>query len=162
MEASGGRPAWQFIAHVDIGEEGPKMLVEIDASWRAKWWLEVATKGIRDEVLWNDLLTPLTSGAEGTTKALPNVWWPCGDGTLRFGGKECACQHSLCSTSASSSLTRRWGQAWESCTGLWLTPMCYKEWERQPTEGSGTHGKRPWRSKPPRWCMPFGMRLMWT
>ena len=71
MEASGGSPAWQFIAHVDIGEEGPEMLVEINASWRAKWWLEVAAEGIRDEeVPWHDLLTLPISGAEGTTKAL--------------------------------------------------------------------------------------------
>ena len=71
MEASGGSPAWQFIAHMDISEEGPKMLTEIDASWRAKWWLQVAAQGIRDEeVPWHDLLTPLMSGAEGTAKAL--------------------------------------------------------------------------------------------
>ena len=41
---------------VDISEEEPETLGEIDANWRAKQWLEVAT--------------PLTSGAEGTTKAL--------------------------------------------------------------------------------------------
>ena len=71
MEASGGSPAWQFIAHVDISEEVPKTLAEIDASWRAKQWLEVAAEGIRDEeVPWHDLLVPLTSGAEGTAKAL--------------------------------------------------------------------------------------------
>ena len=71
MQASGGSPAWWFIACVDIGEEGLETLVEIDASWRAKWWLEVATQGIRDEeVPWHDLLIPLTSGAEGTAKAL--------------------------------------------------------------------------------------------
>ena len=56
---------------MDISEEGPETLAEIDASWRAKWWLEVAPQGIRDEeVQWHDLLTPLTSGAEGTAKAL--------------------------------------------------------------------------------------------
>ena len=67
MEASGGSLAWQFVARVDIGEEGPETLAEIDASWRAKRWLEVATQGIRDEeVPLHDLLTLLTSGAEGT------------------------------------------------------------------------------------------------
>ena len=67
MEASGGSLAWQVM---DIGEEEPETLGEIDASWRAKWWLEVAAQGIGDEeVLWHDLLTPLTSGAEVTTKA---------------------------------------------------------------------------------------------
>ena len=71
MEVSGGSPAWQFIACMDISEEGPETLVEINASWRAKQWLEVAAEGIRDEeVPWHNLLAPLTSGAEGTTKAL--------------------------------------------------------------------------------------------
>ena len=71
MEASGGSPAWWFMAHMDISEGEPETLVEIDASWRAKWWLEVAAQGIRDEeVPWHDLLTQLMSGAEGTAKAL--------------------------------------------------------------------------------------------
>ena len=40
-------------------------------TWRAKRWLEVAAQGIGDEeVQCHDLLTPLMSGAEGTTKAL--------------------------------------------------------------------------------------------
>ena len=69
MEASGGSPAWWLVAHMDIGEEGPETLTEIDASWRAKWWLEVAAQGIRDkEVPSHDLLTPLMSGAEGTPR----------------------------------------------------------------------------------------------
>ena len=56
---------------MDIGEEGSETPAEIDASWRAKWWLEVATQGIKDkEVPWHDLLALLTSGAEGTAKAL--------------------------------------------------------------------------------------------
>ena len=71
MEASGGSPAWWVMASVDIGEEEPETLGEIDANWRAKQWLEVVAQGIGDEeVPWHDLLTPLTSGAEGTTKAL--------------------------------------------------------------------------------------------
>ena len=56
---------------MDISEEEPETLGEIDANWRAKQWLEVAAQGIGDEeVLWHDLLTPLMSGAEGTAKAL--------------------------------------------------------------------------------------------
>ena len=130
MEASGGSPAWQFIAQMDISKEGPKTSVKIDASRRARQWLEVAAEGIRhEEVLWHDLLAQLTSGVEVPPRPWLNAWWPHGDGTLRFGGKECACLHPLCSTLASSLLTRRWGEAWESCTGLWLTPACYKEWE---------------------------------
>ena len=71
MEASGGSPAWQVMAHVDISKEEPETLAEIDANWRARQWLEVAAKEIGDEeVPWHDLLAPLTSGAEGTAKAL--------------------------------------------------------------------------------------------
>ena len=56
---------------MDIGKEEPETLAEIDANWRAKRWLEVATQGIGDkEVPWHNLLTPPTSGTEGTTKAL--------------------------------------------------------------------------------------------
>ena len=71
MEASGGSLAWQLVARVDIGEEEPKALEEINAHWRTQRWLQVATQGIRNkEVLWHELLTPLTSGAEGAAKAL--------------------------------------------------------------------------------------------
>ena len=84
METSGGSLAWQLVACVDIGVEGPETLAEIDASWRAKRWLEVATQGIRDEeVPWHDLLTPLMSGAEGTAKALAK----CLVATLRWNVK---------------------------------------------------------------------------
>ena len=71
MEASGGSLAWQVVASMDIGKEEPETLEEIDANWRAKQWLEVAAQGIGDEeVPWHDLLIPVMSGAEGTTKAL--------------------------------------------------------------------------------------------
>ena len=67
----GGSWAWQLIAWVDIGEEEPKTLKEIDAHWRAQWWLQVAAQGIREEeVPWHELLAPLTSGAEDMVKAL--------------------------------------------------------------------------------------------
>ena len=49
MEASGGSLAWWVMASVDIGKEEPETLGEIDANWRAKWWLEVATQGIEDK-----------------------------------------------------------------------------------------------------------------
>ena len=59
------------MASMDIGEEEPETLGQIDANWRAKQWLEVAAQGIGDEeVPWHNLLGPLTSGAEGTAKAL--------------------------------------------------------------------------------------------
>ena len=71
MEASRGSLAWWLVARVDIGEEEPETLEEIDPHWRAQQWLQVATQGIRDEeALWHELLTPLTSGAEDMAKAL--------------------------------------------------------------------------------------------
>ena len=71
MEASGGSPAWWLVARLDIGEEEPKTLKEISAHWRAQWWLQVATQGIRDEeVPWHELLAPFTSGAGSMAKAL--------------------------------------------------------------------------------------------
>ena len=46
---------------MDINEEEPEILGEIDANWRNKWWLEVAAQGIGNEdVPWHDLLTMLT------------------------------------------------------------------------------------------------------
>ena len=53
---------------------------EIDPHWRAKWWLQVAAQGITDEeVRWHELLTPLTSGVEGTARSLAKhlvaAWW---------------------------------------------------------------------------------------
>ena len=68
MEASGGSPVWQLFAQVDIGKEEPETLEEIDPHWR---WLQVAAQGITDEeVPWHELLTLLTSGAEGTARSL--------------------------------------------------------------------------------------------
>ena len=80
MEASGGSLAWWLFARVNIGEEEPETLEEIDPHWRAQWWLQVAAQGIRDEeVPWHELLTPLTSGVEGVAKSLAKhlvaAWW---------------------------------------------------------------------------------------
>ena len=52
---------------------------EIDSHWRAMCWLQVAIQGIVDkEVPWYELVTPLTSGAEGVAlslaKHLLTVW----------------------------------------------------------------------------------------
>ena len=66
MEASGGSPTWQSFVQVDIGEQEPETLEEIDPHWRAMWWLQVAIQGItEEEVPRYELVTPLTSGAEG-------------------------------------------------------------------------------------------------
>ena len=70
MKASRGSPAWHLFARVDISEE-PETLEEIDPHWRAQRWLQVDAQGITDkEVPWHELLTLLTSGAEGTAKSL--------------------------------------------------------------------------------------------
>ena len=71
MKASGGSPVWWLFAQVDIDEEEPETLEEIDPHWRAQQWLQVAAQGITDEeVPWHELLTPLTSGAEGAARSL--------------------------------------------------------------------------------------------
>ena len=71
MEASGGSPTWQLFVQMDIGEEEPETLEEINPHWRGTWWLQVAVQGITDEeVLWYELVTPLTSGAEGMVLCL--------------------------------------------------------------------------------------------
>ena len=71
MEASEGSPGWQSFYWVDVGEEEPEMLECIDPLWRATCWLQVAVQGIaREEVPWYELVTPLMSGAEGTTLSL--------------------------------------------------------------------------------------------
>ena len=80
MEASGGSPAWQSFVQVDISEEEPKTLEEIDPHWRATRWLQVAVQGITDEeVPWYKLVAPLTSRVEGTARSLAKhlvaVWW---------------------------------------------------------------------------------------
>ena len=56
---------------MDISEEEPETLEEIDPHWRAKGWLQVAVQGNKDEeVPWHKLLTMLTSGAEGMARSL--------------------------------------------------------------------------------------------
>ena len=80
MEASGGSIAWQSFVQVDISKEESETLEEINPHWTAMWWLQVAAQGITDEeVPWNELVTPLTSGVEGTAlslaKHLVTVWW---------------------------------------------------------------------------------------
>ena len=79
MEASGGSPGWQSFFQVDIGEEEPETLEDIDPHWRAMCWLQVAVQGIaKEEVPWYELVTPLTLGAEGIAlslaKHLPAAW----------------------------------------------------------------------------------------
>ena len=80
MEASGGSPAWQSFFQVDISEEEPKTLEDIDPHWRAMHWLQVAFQGIaEEEVPWYELVTPITLGVEGMAlslaKHLLTAWW---------------------------------------------------------------------------------------
>ena len=70
MEASGGSPTWQPFVHLDIGEEEPETLGNIDPHSRATCWLQVAVQGIAEEVPWYELVTPLTSGIEGVALSL--------------------------------------------------------------------------------------------
>ena len=71
MDASKGSPGWQSFYRVDVGEEEPEMLECIDPLWRATRWLQMAVQGIaREEVPWYELVTPLTSGVEGTALSL--------------------------------------------------------------------------------------------
>ena len=80
MEASRESPTWQSFFQVNIGKEEPETLQDIDPHWRAMYWLQVAVQGItEEEVPWYELVTPLTSGAEGMAlslaKHLRAVWW---------------------------------------------------------------------------------------
>ena len=80
MEASGGSPSWQSFFQVDVGEEEPETLEDINPHWRAMCWLQVAVQGIaKEEVPWYKLVTPLTLGAEGVAlslaKHLLTAWW---------------------------------------------------------------------------------------
>ena len=71
MKGSRGSPTWQSFFQVDIGEEEPKTLEDIDPHWRAMHWLQVAVQGIaEEEVPWYELVTPLTSGAAGMALSL--------------------------------------------------------------------------------------------
>ena len=70
MEASRGSPGWQSFYQVDVGEEELEMLECIDPHLRAMRWLQVAVQGIGEEVPWYELVTPLTSGAEGVALSL--------------------------------------------------------------------------------------------
>ena len=147
MEASGGSPAWRLVAHMDIGEEGPETLAEIDASWRAKWWLEVATQGIRDEEIpWHNLLTSLTSGAKGTAKALPKCLVAIWRWNIKVWGGVCPPAPMV--LNISQFLTN---QEMEGGFGElhWFVAYSHAlQRVGEAVEGSGMHGERPWRSKP--------------
>ena len=91
MEASGGSPSWQSFFWVDIGEEEPETLEDIDPDWRAMLWLQVAVQGIaEEEVPWYELVTPLTSGWRAWLFHWPSISSQCGGGTSRCVGRTTA------------------------------------------------------------------------
>ena len=119
MEASRGSPAWQSVVQVDIGKEEPKTLEEIDPYWRVKQWLQVTVQDItHEEVLWHELVTPLTSGVEGAARSLAKhlvtAWW--WNIKVRGEGK-CPCALSILNIGHFITDEEAAG-AWESHTGL--------------------------------------------
>ena len=161
MEACGGSLAWQLFAQVDISEEEPETLEEIDPHWRAQRWLQVAAQGITDEeVPWHKLLTPLTSGVESVTRSLAKhlvaAWW----WNVKVQG-EGVCPPTPSALNIGQFLTDEEVEgAWESHTGLWPTPTLCSRWARQPMGENGSQGGKAYKLRPPHWCMLFGVRLM--
>ena len=144
MEASGGSPAWRLFARVDIGEEEPETLEEIDPHWRAQRWLQVAAPGIREEeVLWHELLAPLTSGVEGMAKSLAKHLVAVWQWNIKVQG-EGMCPPTPSILNVGQFLTdEEMEGAWESHTGLWPTPVHCSRWARRPEEESGRRGGKP-------------------
>ena len=135
---------------MDIGEEEPKTLEEIDPHWRAQWWLQVAAQGIRDEeVPWHELLTLLTSGAEGVAKSLAKHLVAAWQWNVKVRG-EGVCPPAPSALNIGQFLTDEEAEGvWESHTGSWPTPACCSGWVRWPTEESGGQGGKSQRLKPP-------------
>ena len=139
MEASGGSPAWQSFVQVDIGEQEPETLEEIDPHWRAMQWLQVAIQGIMDEeVLWYELVTPLTSGAEGVALSLAKhliaAWW-C---NIKVHSED-DCPPAPSILNIGQLITdEEVAGAWESHTGSWPTPTHCSGWARQPAGENGS------------------------
>ena len=115
-----------------------------DPHWRAQRWLQVATQGIRDEeVLWHELLAPLTSGVEGAAKSLAKhlvaVWW----WNVKVRG-EGMCPPTPSTLNIGQFLTDEEVEgAWESHTGSWPTPTPCSGWASQPMDESGRQGGKP-------------------
>ena len=157
MEASGGSPTWQSFVQVDINEEEPETLEGIDPHWRAMRWLQVAVQGITDEeVPWYELVTPLTSGAEGAALSLAKRLVVAWQWKIKV-HREDDCPPALSILNIGQFITdEEIAGAWESHTGSWPTPVHCSGWVRQPVgeNGSGPGGRL--RSKPPHWYVPFG------
>ena len=68
------------MSEADFGEEDAECLDTINHNWRVTHWLHIAEQSIEnEEVSWYELVTPLTSGEEGTDLALAKhlltAWW---------------------------------------------------------------------------------------
>ena len=131
MEASGGSPTWWLFVQVDIGEEEPETLEDIDPHWRAMCWLQVAVQGIADkEVPWYELVIPLTSGVEGVAlslaKCLDAAWcW-----NIKVHGED-DCPPALSILNIGQFITdEEMAGAWESHTGSWPIPAHCSGWVR--------------------------------
>ena len=81
MEPAEGSPGWQSYYQVDVGKEEVEALESINPQWRATCWLQMAVQGItKEEMLWYELVIPLTSGAEGAILSLAKhllMVWRC-------------------------------------------------------------------------------------
>ena len=159
----GGSPAWWSVVQVDIHEEESETLEEIDPHWRAKQWLQAAVQDITDEeVLWHKLVTPLTSGAEGMARSLAKHLVTAWQWNIKVRGEdECPPAPSFLNI-GQFIMNEEVAGVWESHAGLWPTPVHCSRWVRWPVEENGSQGGKPWRLKPPHWCMLFGMRQTWT
>ena len=139
MEAFGGSPTWQSFAQVDIGEQEPETLEEIEPHWRAMQWLQVAIQGITDEeVPWYELVTPLTSGVEGAALSLAKCLVTAWQWNIKV------CSEDDCPPAPSILnigqfiMDEEVVRAWKSHTGLWPTPAHCSGWVRWPTGENGS------------------------
>ena len=140
MEASGGSPIWQLFVQMDIGEEEPETLEEINPHWRAMWWLQVAVQGITDEeVLWYELVTPLTSGAEGMVLCLAKHLAAAWQWNIKVHGEDdCPPAPSVLNIGQFITDEEAAKGVWESHTSSWPTPIHCSRWARQLAGENGS------------------------
>ena len=156
MEASGGSPGWQSFFQVDVGEEEPETLEDIDPHWRATRWLQVAVQGIaEEEVPWYELVTPLTSGVEGVALSLAKhllmAWW----WNIKV-HKEDDCPPAPTILNIGQFMTDE-----EMAGGVgephWLVAYSCAL-QRVDEAAHGRKWERLWRSESPYSCAPFGAK----
>ena len=149
---------------MDISKQEPETLEDIDPHWRTTRWLHVAVQGITEgEVSWYELVTPLTSGAEGMalslTKRLVAAWW----WNLKVHGEDdCPPAPSVLSIGQfiiDEEVTEGVGEPhWfvaYSCALQWVGEVAHgRKWE-WPRRDALEIKASPW-------YMLFGMRLAWT